>query len=81
MIFIWTFDEFLLHFGYVLVAYLHAGVTGQIWDGQFWIGFWTSAEILCSMQQFAMKQCRDAKFKDRQCVTFMIRRASERVGV
>ena len=32
MIFIWTFNEYLLHFGYVLVGYLHAGVTGQVLD-------------------------------------------------
>ena len=32
MIFIWTCNEYLLHFGYVLVGYLHAGVTGQILD-------------------------------------------------
>ena len=32
MIFIWTFNEYLFHFGYVLVWYLHAGVTGQILD-------------------------------------------------
>ena len=35
MIFIWNFDEYLLHFGYVLwyvLAQLLAGITGQILD-------------------------------------------------
>ena len=34
MIFIWTFNEYLLHFWYVLVGYLHTGVklVGHILD-------------------------------------------------
>ena len=39
MTFIWTFDEYLLNFGYVLVRYLRAGVMAQILDR---LDFWKS---------------------------------------